>query len=346
MPTIKRASVITLSFLLILSCFVIADAQRRGGRIRRTPGGGTVRGAQGGVEYHPWPAATCPICALRAARGLIEERRAQGLSSEAVSVDEVRDWTTSAGVEVNPALVRSRIAVALDHESLETVNAGGGGVSYNVEIESRRAPNGGTTYIVYDGSGEPIYIGSNSKVLVRTIKERAGNSLSINVRTRGLSKAKGDAIRSSLRIQQGQFISGSTVEVPPAVAKTGSARSAYSMPGARLVEGSVTQPTFVTSGRFKGFYTSSLRFANAGRQLTLRLYAKSREALRSMVERLTSRLSSNPSRMSMKRLLNQARRELKKTHNLTDRNFLIQLEDELMNTFFVQIPGRVPHKVG
>ena len=346
MATTKRATIITLTLLLILSCFIIADAQRRGGRTRRTPRVGTVGGAQTAVEYHPWPAATCPICAIRAAKDFIWQRRAQGLSSEAVSTEDVRAWARSSGVEVNPALVRSRIAVAQDHESLARVNAESGGASYTVEVESRPAPNGKITYVVYDGSGEPIYIGRDSKALVRAIKQRAGSAQSINVRTRGLSKVKGDALRSSLRIQQGRFNSGGTLNIPAGGGKAVSAKSAYSMRGAQMIEGSVTQPTFVTNGRFKGFYTSSLRFVSAGRQLTLRFYAKSIDALRSMVETLVSRLSRNPSRMSMKRLLNQARKDLKRTHKLTDRNFLIQLEDELRNTFIVRIVRRVPHRVG
>jgi hypothetical protein len=65
-----------------------------------------------------------------------------------------------------------------------------------------------------------------------------------------------------------------------------------------------------------------------------------------MVDTVAGRLSNNPNRMSMERLVNQARGDLKSTHNLTDRDLFVQLEDELMNTFFVQNPRLVPHKLG
>lgn len=345
MTTIRRTTVITLVLLLILSGVVTADAQRRVGRIRQ-PSGGGCGGAQvrGGREFHPWPAATCPICATRVARAIAEQRTARGLSSQVMSADELNALLKNSRVEVNPALVRSRIDVARDHESLARANAESRGTTYTVEVESRTAPNGRATYIVNDGSGEPIYVGSDYKAMINRVKQRAG-SKSINVIPRNLSRAKADGLRSTFRLQQGRVSTRAAIELPEAGRSAASARAGYSARGARLVEGSVTQPVLVKQGRFKGFYTASLRFVSAGRQLTLRVYVKSKEALRSMLDTVAARLSNNSNRMSMERLVNQARTNLKSTYNLSDRDFLIQLEDELRNTFFVRTPRFALHKV-
>jgi len=338
MATIKRATVITLALLFILSGVITADAQRRGKGIGRSGSGRGGAQTVGGREYHPWPAATCPICATRVAKAI---RAARGGSAESMSTAEVDNLVRNSGIQVDPALVRSRIGVARDHEALAAANAEGRGVSYTVEVESRAAPNGKTTYIVNDGSGEPIYVGGNYKAMVSAVKQRAG-ARSINVRTRNLTTAKADALRSTFRVQRPQ----AGIEPPGSGRNAANVRSSYSAHAPRLVEGSITRPTLVRQGRFKGFYTASLRFVSAGRQLTLRVYAKSRDALRSMVNTVAGRLSNNPNRMSMERLVNQARGDLKSTYNLTDRDLFIQLEDELMNTFFVRIPRLVPHKLG
>lgn len=338
MTTIKRAIFVTLILLLTLAAAVPADAQRRGGRIRRQTGAAGARG--GSVVYHPWPAATCPICASKIARTIAGQT-----GGGAMSTADVGAWmrTYAPGVEVNPALVRSRIPVVRDYDSIARENAGGGGSTYTVEVETRAAPNGATTYIVSDG-GEPFYVGRDYKAMVSTVKQRAG-SRSVNVRTRNLTKAKSDAVRSTFRAQQ--RAAGRTEIVPPESGPgVAGARTSYAARGPRLVEGSVTEPVLVRQGRFKGFYTASLRFFSAGRQLTLRVYAKSSEALRSMVSRVAGRLSNNPNRMSMERLVEQARGDLRRTYNLTDRDLLIQIEDELRNTFFVRIPRPAPLNLG
>jgi hypothetical protein len=252
--------------------------------------------------------------------------------------------TYAPGVEVNPSLVRSRIEVVRDHESLSLANAKTGGSTYSVEVESRAAPNGATTYIVNDGSGEPIYVGSNYKAMVSTINRRAG-ARSIDVRTRNFTRAKADALRGTFRVQRPQAGAQAGIELSGSGRTTANARSSYAARGPRLVERSVTQPVLVRQGRFKGFYTAILRFVSAGRQLTLRVYAKSRDALRSMLDTVSARLSNNPSRMSMERLVNQARTDLKGTYGLTNRDLFIQIEDELRNTFFVQIPRPLLHKL-
>lgn len=341
MATIKRATVITLTLLFIFSGVITADAQRRGGRIR---GSGSGRGGVrtvGGREYHPWPAATCPICATRVAQAIARQRAARGMSAESMSAAEVGDLVRNSGIQVDPALVRSRIGVVRDHEALAAANAEGRGASYTVEVETRAAPNGRATYIVNDGSGEPFYVGGDYKAMVSAVKQRAGTR-SINVRTRNLSTAKADALRTTFRVQRPQ----AGMELPGPGRSAANARDSYSAPGARLVEGSATRPTLVRQGRFKGFYTASIRFISGGRQLTLKVYAKSKDALRSMVDTVASRLSNNPNRMSMERLVNQARRDLKGTYNLSDRDLFIQLEDELRNTFFVRTPRLVPYKLG
>jgi hypothetical protein len=262
-----------------------------------------------------------------------------------MSADEVGALVRGSGIEVDPALVRSRIGVVRDHDALAAANAESRGISYTIEVESRAAPNGRTTYIVNDGSAEPIYVGGNYKEMVSVIKQRAG-ARSINVRTRNFTSAKADALRGTFRVQRPQAGTQAGLELSGAGRSAANARSSYTARGPRLVEGSMTQPVLVKQGRFKGFYTASLRFISAGRQLTLRVYAKSRDALRSMVDTVAARLSNNPNRMSMERLVNQARTDLKGTYNLTNRDLFIQLEDELMNTFFVRIPRPVLHKLG
>jgi hypothetical protein len=65
-----------------------------------------------------------------------------------------------------------------------------------------------------------------------------------------------------------------------------------------------------------------------------------------MVDTVAARLSSNPNRMSMKRLVDQARADLKSTYNITDPDLQIQIEDEFMNTFFVGTPRLPLNKAG
>lgn len=329
MATIKRTNLIILALLLILPFAVTADAQRRGGQIRRVPRVRAVGGQT--VEYHPWPAATCPICATRAARYVVAELRARGMSPEEMSQRELTDLLRSWNMEISPTLVRQRLQVAQDHERLETANAENGLKSYAVEVETRVAPGGRATYVVYDGGYDPVYLSSDYKEMVRFIEGRAGSGKTINLSTRNMTRAKANALRRTLNIQQGG-VEG--------------ARTSYSTPGARLVEGSMTEPTFIRRGKFKGFYTASLRFMNMGHRLTLRAYARLREVLTSMLDRVAASLSRNPSRESMEQLVNRARAELQVRYNLTEEDLRILIEDELMNTFFVQIPRLAPSRVG
>ncbi len=260
---------------------------------------------------------------------------AQGQSAEDVSA-----WmrNNAPGVEVDPNIVRGRLEIARDHERLSRLNAASEGTTYNVEVERWVGPDGKVAYIVNDGSGQPVYVGGSYKEMVGTVKQRAGTK-SINVIPRNFQPAKADALRSTFGLQR-------PPEVPlPRRSPTGARRS-YSAPGPELVEGSATRPVLVRQGRFRGFYTASLRFISAGRQLTLRVYAKSRDALSSMVDTVAARLSSNPNRMSMKRLVDQARADLKSTYNITDPDLQIQIEDEFMNTFFVGTPRLPLNKAG
>ena len=217
-----------------------------------------------------------------------------------------------------------------ERKSLQQINNSNRGTYMALIVERQPQRNGPTLYRAFAGTGRPIYVGSDSRNLVAAVNARVRNR---NVDTvylvpRNFAPNRKEAFAANTRRHQGNINSRTLVRVVEA--PNGSPRSLLhfrtSESGWRM--GRASEPKQVTEGHFTGYHTSNVKVQGDGQNVKLTVFGKTKQAVKTFMQRLGTVLSNSPKQANLSWLANKARKDVQKQLGLSRRDLILQFQDE------------------
>ena len=199
-----------------------------------------------------------------------------------------------------------------------------------------------TDYEVYGGEKDPIYKGSNIPTLVRTVSAEMGKSLKNTIyfeMQNFASEAKIKAFATTAEIQLNRMKSDVTVRTLSSGDGDVNLRDAYFSTGIRFdKQSSSIEP--ISGNKFRLTLHFLTRVKGKIQRLTVYVITKTRSIAEQFLKKVQYYFSPQlDSPRSLLDIINEIRWELKKEHNLKDKDIDVLIQDESGRTQIVIFVG-------
>lgn len=191
-------------------------------------------------------------------------------------------------------------------------------------------------YSIYNGSSFPIYSGNDFTSLVKQTNTYLPSKRVEKVYLDFINfdnEDKIEAFASSFRVQFAQ--KNSSISVSP-LNITDESFDAFFLK--KPTSAIVAEPVLVKSGKYTNFYMEKVSFWLATKKFTLKFYSKSLDTINSLFQSIKSLFStSDYKNMTVSQLSSSIKSNLYKNHHLDNIEVFMEFEDEIGNTFIVEL---------